>query len=117
MPRDRLNFFAPFERRDPRHEDQLTRALLVVLRLSPLAHAAWLRLVAPELDLYKLLPANFDTRQRAVRDADETDEAAEVVSVFLAPEEPPTGAGVIAASDRRQVLDAVIDYGGELIVV
>lgn len=116
MERDRLNFFSPFEGLDAGHENQLTRALLVVLRLSPLAHAAWLKLVAADRDLHKLLPARFDTQRRALRHADEADEPAELISVFLAPEEPPSGGGVIAASDRRQVLDAVVDYGGELIV-
>jgi hypothetical protein len=43
---DALNFFLPFRRLEPNHETQLTRALLVVLRYSPMAHAAWLRLVA-----------------------------------------------------------------------
>jgi len=46
--RDALNFFLPFRRLEPNHENQLTRALLVVLRLSPMAHTAWLRLVAPD---------------------------------------------------------------------
>jgi hypothetical protein len=32
-----LNFFLPFRRLEPHHEDQLTRALLVMLRYSPLA--------------------------------------------------------------------------------
>ena len=45
MESDALNFFMPFRRLEPNHENQLTRALLVVLRFSPMAHAAWLRLV------------------------------------------------------------------------
>ena len=42
MDRDPLNFFQPFERLRANHENQLTRALLVVLRLSPIAHECWL---------------------------------------------------------------------------
>jgi hypothetical protein len=42
VERDALNFFEPFERLPPNHENQLTRALLLVLRLSPVAHEAWL---------------------------------------------------------------------------
>lgn len=39
------------------------------------------------------------------------------MSVFLAPESPQTAAGEVRESSREQVLDAVIDYGGELLVV
>jgi len=39
-----LNFFTPYRRLEPNHENQLTRALLAILRLSPMAHTAWLRL-------------------------------------------------------------------------
>jgi len=115
---DALNFFLPFRRLEPNHENQLTRALLVVLRYSPMAHAAWLRLVAPERHLQQLPVAEFRTQTRAVRHAEEEGEPADLVSVFLTPEAPLTpGDVVITESDRTQVLDAVIDYGGELLVV
>jgi len=114
---DRLNFFSPFEQLPPNHENQLTRALLVVLRLSPMAHATWLRLVAPPKDLHRLPAASFATQRRAVRRTGEEDEFAELVSVFLAPEEPASSGGVVTLSDRAQVLDAIIDYAGELVVV
>jgi len=114
---DRLNVFSPFEGRDPTHENQLTCALLVVLRLSPMAHAVWLRLVDPNLELQQLPPATFTTQRRTMRHAGEEDELADLVSVYLAPEEPLSGGGVVTASDRGQVLDAIIDYEGELLVV
>jgi hypothetical protein len=38
-------FFEPWERIPANHENQLTRALLVVLRYCPIAHQAWLSLV------------------------------------------------------------------------
>jgi hypothetical protein len=44
--RDPLNFFEPFESLPPTHENQLTRGFLVVLRLVPIAHAVWLRMVS-----------------------------------------------------------------------
>ncbi len=117
MESDALNFFRPFARLEPSHENQLTRALLVVLRFSPMAHAAWLRLVARDSDLSRLPLATFQTQTRAVRQAGDEDEPADLVSVFLTPEAPLTGAGIVTESDRGQVLDAVIDYGGELLVV
>jgi hypothetical protein len=114
---DALNFFMPFRRLEPNHENQLTRALLVILRLSPMAHAAWLRLMSADHDLHGLPVATFLTQTRALRQAGDRDEPAALVSVFLAPEAPLSGGGVITESDRGQVLDAVIDYGGELLVV
>ncbi|HEU5064121.1 MAG TPA: hypothetical protein VFT79_13360 [Solirubrobacterales bacterium] len=114
MPeRDPLNFFSPYERLPPGHENQLTRALLLVLRMSPLAHVEWLRLIAPERALSTLPEPSFSTQRRAVR-ADAG--PAELVSVFLAPEKPLSGESGMVESDRGQVLDAVIDYG-ELVTV
>lgn len=117
MESDPLNYFMPFRRLEPNHENQLTRALLVVLRLSPMAHAAWLRLAAPDRALQRLPVASFRTQTRSMRHAGNEDEPAELVSVFLTPEAPLSGGGVITESNRAQVLDAVIDYGGELLVV
>jgi hypothetical protein len=114
---DPLNFFSPFERLPPNHENQLTRALLVVLDLSPAAHTAWLRLVAPDRQLQQLPIASFATQRRALRGAGPEDEPVDLISVFLAPEEPLAGGGIVTESDRSQVLDAIIDYGGELLVV
>ena len=39
---DRLNYFAPYESKKSWHEDQLTRAFLVVLRYVPMAQAVFL---------------------------------------------------------------------------
>jgi hypothetical protein len=117
LSRDPLNYFSPFEQLPANHENQLTRALLVLLRLSPLTHATWLRLVAPERELQRLPTAMYDTQRRAVREAPDDDEVADLISVYLAPEEPLSGGGVVTESDRGQVLDAIIDYGGELLVV
>jgi hypothetical protein len=117
VERDPLNFFSPFERLPPNHENQLTRALLVVLGLSPMAHVGWLRLVAPDRQLQMLPKADFATQRHAIRRASENAEPAELISVFLAPEKPISGGGVVTESDRTQVLDAIIDYGGELLVV
>ena len=41
---DRLNYFTPYSR-GSRHEDQLTRAFLAVLRLVPSARMAFIDLV------------------------------------------------------------------------
>jgi hypothetical protein len=113
-----LNFFSPYERLPAGHENQLTRALLLLLRMSPLAHVEWLRLVLPGRALRTLPHAEFNTQRRAVRTENHGDgaEHAELISVFLAPERPQSSGGAVVESDRRQVLDAIIDYE-ELITV
>lgn len=116
-PRDPLNFFSPYERQPAGHENQLTRALLLVLRMSPLAHIEWLRLVDGVRTLSTMPAASFDTQKHAIRAVDEDVDKAELISVFLAPERPMVAGGDVQESDRGQVLDAIIDYGGEVIVV
>lgn len=66
MDADRLNFFQPFERLEPGHENQLTRALVLVLRLSPLAHATWLARLKTGKRLLELPGAQFATQRRAI---------------------------------------------------
>ena len=66
MTLSRVNFFAPYESAPAGHENQLTRALLVVLRYSPMAHQAWLGLVAPEQHLHDLSKAEFATQRQRV---------------------------------------------------
>ena len=107
---DPLNFFSPYERLPAGHENQLTRALLLVLRMIPPAHVEWLRLVAPGRPLSTLPPAEFATQRRAVRVGGDDLGGAEVISVFLAPEHPLSSESSVIESDRGQVLDAVIDY-------
>lgn len=115
--RDPLNFFSPYERLPAGHENQLTRALLLLLRLSPLAHVEWLRLVEPARALRGLPSAGYDTQRREIAVSGDQTERPELLSVFLAPERPLSGGGDLVVSDRGQVLDAIVDYGGELVVV
>lgn len=114
-----LSIFRPYER-DAKHEDQLTRAALIVLKLVPLAHEAFLclggcqplsALPRPrfEMQTEKLVPLDPDA---------EDPEVAELVSVFLGPHEnlvvtqEPN-----LASERRARYDGVIQYGSRLLVV
>jgi hypothetical protein len=118
MDPDRLNFFQPFENLPPTHENQLTRALLVLLRLSPLAHECWLGHVGLEQHLYQLPRPIFHTQRRAIpleQDADA--EPLPLVSVYLAPGPSLSPGTVVKASDRTQVLDAIIAYPGSVVVV
>src|ERR1039458_6110262 len=117
VKRDPLNFFEPFENLPPGHENQLTRALLLVLRLSPIAHGAWLARVAAERRLIDLPEPEYVTQQREIKIEADPDEPVPLVSVFLTPAAGFDDSAVVQAATRGQVLDAIITYPGELVVV
>lgn len=119
MTISRVNLFVPYENAPPGHENQLTRALLVVLRYSPMAHQAWLGLVAPNHHLHDLSKAEFATQRQRVLGTDvelPDGEAIPGISVWLAPDAARVSAP-IENSDRQQVLDGIITYGNDLVVV
>ena len=115
MSLDRLNYFVPYENAAASHENQLTRALLVLLRYSPMAHQAWLGMVDPKLRLHNLSQAKFATQQEHILGAD-SGLPERGISVWLAPDAAPVSAP-IEASDRDQVLDGIVTYGSDLVVV
>ncbi len=114
---DHLNPFVPYDKAPASHENQLTRALLILLRFCPAAHQAWLNLAAPDEYLYRLPQAKFATQRRQILDAQvEEGESVRGISVWLAPDAEEVDAPV-AASDRQQMLDGIVTYGSELVVV
>jgi hypothetical protein len=117
MDRDPLNFFQPFENLRPGHENQLTRALLLVLRLCPIAHEAWLSRLTGSKHLWELTDATFVTQRRQILMQEDPEDLLPLISVFLTPEGSFDDSVVMAESDRRQVLDAIVTYPGEQVVV
>jgi hypothetical protein len=115
MTLSRVNLFVPYGSAPAWYENQLTRALLVVLRYSPMAHQAWLGLVGPEWRLHALPKAEFVTQRGRVTGV-RSGEAIPGISVLLAPDAAPVIAP-IANSDRQQVLDGIVTYGSDLVVV
>ena len=115
----RLNFFSPYERSAAWHENQLTRALLVVFRYSPICHQAWLHLVGLDRSLHDLPKAEFATQRQRVL-VSETDipegDAVPGISVWLAPGAQDIREAV-QSSDRQQILDGIITYGSSLVIV
>lgn len=116
--RDPLNFFEPWELLPAGHENQLTRAFLVVLRHSPLAHQAWLRIVAPERALHQLDRATFRTQTGRIMDvgARIAEERIPGISVIQAADAPVIG-GDIVDSSRTPVYDGIVTYGDDLVIV
>jgi len=119
----RLNCFSPYEKAAAWHENQLTRALLVVLRYSPICHQAWLHLVAPDRNLHDLPRAEFATQRQRIllKDADIPEgEAVPGISVWLAPGASGEAEMIkepVQSSDRQQILDGIVTYGSSLVVV
>lgn len=118
MPgRDTLNFFDPNKDIPAHHENQLTRAFLVVLRTSPWAHQAWLSFAAPGRKLYDLPRPSFDTQKwRMFSSVPEATEPIQGISVLQSADVKEVE-GAIQTSDRGQVLDGIVRYGDELLIV
>jgi hypothetical protein len=117
---DRLNFFEPWERLPPNHENQLTRALLVVLRCCPIAQQAWLSLVDGNLKLHLLPRPTFDTqRAKILRNESEpkTDERIKGISVLCSADAQHSAPSVILESDRGQVLDGIVRYEDDIVII
>lgn len=116
-----LNVFLPYDR-PPHHEDQLTRAAMIVMRATPLARDALLarigappsaRLPEPELDIQARdvlrVPASSMAEGLTLR---------QLISVFLSPDVGLDLSGsVIAERAGGQRLDGVLRFGDELVVV
>lgn len=115
-----LNVFIPYERA-PGHEDQLTRAAMIVVRAIPLARDALLaRLGMPPSA--RLPDATVDMQTEHVIDQAVDDESApilrQLVSVFLSPDEGLDLSDMeIRERDRGQRLDGVVRFGDEAVIV
>src|SRR5262249_50073649 len=121
-PLDRhLSVFLPYDR-PPHHEDQLTRAAMIVMRTTPLARDALLarvgappsaRLPEAELDIQARdvlkVPVSSTAEGRTLR---------RLISVFLSPDIGLDLSGtVIGERIGEQRLDGVLRFGDELVVV
>jgi len=124
MSHRHLNFFTPSNKPDA-HEDQLTRAALVVIRIVPLARAEFLKLVDPAWSLASLPACHFDTQTKSVHpDLEkrarggslEPELELEVVSVFLCPDIAEKSIPV-EESRRDPRYDGVLRFGDELVIV
>lgn len=103
------NAFEIFSSEQIGAENHLTRGLLVLLRLSPLAHEVWLRQIGLGRDgLTRLGEPTYAFQTGKVPGIDR-DAEARGISVFITREEP-YNRGPIEPSQRRQIPDALITY-------
>lgn len=118
-----LNVFLPYER-PPHHEDQLTRAAMIVMRALPLARDALLARIGA-LPCARLPEAELDMQAREVMEPRslahgeaEAPTLRQLISVFLSPDAGlDLSAAQIGERPGEQRLDGVLRFGGELIVV
>jgi hypothetical protein len=116
-----LNVFLPYER-PPHHEDQLTRAAMIVMRAVPLARDALLARIG-SLPSARLPEPELDMQTRHVLKPPVLGETGELslhqlISVFLSPDEGrDLSAAEIEERVREQRLDGVLRFGDELAVV
>ncbi|HZL47823.1 MAG TPA: hypothetical protein VFC30_02290, partial [Solirubrobacteraceae bacterium] len=119
-----LNVFEPYSSDLGRgHEDQLTRAAMIVLRLVPLARETLLREIG-ERSLSQLPDCTVDLQASHVIDPTEESAAngevqrGRLVSVFLTPDfEPPELDEEVSDTDRGQRFDGVLRFDPELVVL
>lgn len=118
-----LNVFEPYGDLGRGHEDQLTRAAMIVLRLVPLAREALLHEIG-EPSQSRLPDCAIDLQ--AAHLVDPSEEGASggrvrrgrLVSVFLTPDfEPPEIADEVTDTDRGQRFDGVLRFDPELVVL
>ncbi|MBS1939738.1 MAG: hypothetical protein JST38_02535 [Bacteroidetes bacterium] len=121
-----LNYFEPFNHKDARHEDQLTRAFLTVLRYSPITLLATYDLVRnsiartsakegvavdmPPIADLDLVHLSIETQRGSLP------QVSEFVSVLISNDRAPLNLGV-APIDRRAVYDGIISFGQSLALV
>jgi hypothetical protein len=117
-----LNVFEPYRELSSHHEDQLTRAAMIVLRMVPLARETLLRAIG-EGSLSGLPECSLDMQATHVVDpagerGEEAPARGRLVSVFLTPDiEPFPLAEEVSETDRGQRFDGVLRFDPELVVV
>jgi len=118
-----LNVFEPYRELGRTHEDQLTRAAMIVLRLVPLARETLLRAIG-ERSLSELPDCAVDMQASYIVEASEESAAGgevrreRLVSVFLTPDtEPQEPAREVIDTDRGQRFDGVLRFDPELVVL
>jgi hypothetical protein len=121
-----INYFRSYESLSETHENRLTRAMLLIMRMVPLAHQEFLRRAAPQRSIADFRDAEFDTQRgmgsvhpeflsEAASDVDGALEL-QVLSIFMTPDQNDVAINV-SATDREPIYDGLIRYGDDLVIV
>jgi hypothetical protein len=118
-----LNVFEPYQDLGRGHEDQLTRAAMIVLRLVPLAREALLHEIG-ERSQSHLPDCAIDLQAAHLVDPSEEGasngkvQRGRLVSVFLTPDfEPPEIVQEVTDTDDGQRFDGVLRFDPDLVVL
>jgi hypothetical protein len=119
-----LNVFEPYRDLGRGHEDQLTRAAMIVLRLVPLARETLLREIG-ESSQSQLPDCAVDLQASHIVDPSQEGasngqpvQRGRLVSVFLTPDfEPPQIEEEVTDTDKGQRFDGVLRFEPELVVL
>lgn len=112
VARQSTNAFDVFHSQEAGHENHLTRALLVLLRLSPLAQQVWLRQIGlADLGLVGVGEPTYAFQTGTVPNVDPSASAERVrgISVFIT-KVPAYNVATVTAHSDRQIPDALISY-------
>ena len=121
---DRLNVFAHFESKSPAHEDALTRAFMLVVRLIPMAHELFIHLIRKNAELSPEAPPlphlwDIDRPQGIVLQTQVgslSPDAANLLSILITDEAISIEKDV-HKSDRGVRYDGVIYYAPDWVFV
>jgi hypothetical protein len=118
-----LNVFEPYRELSRGHEDQLTRAAMIVLRMVPLARETLLQAIG-ERSQSRLPECVLDMQATHIVEPSGGEDDApaarreRLVSVFLTPDiEPFPLSEEVTDTDRGQRFDGVLRFDPELVVV
>ena len=120
---ERLNYFIPYQDKGAWHEDQLTRAFLVVVRLVPLALAGFLDLIRDQQVVRRSaskLPASTELLTSGVEIETQKNSISQttgrLVSVVMTDDDWTPKQDVVA-SDRGARYDGILSFDPSWIVV
>jgi len=119
---DRLNYFAPYQSKAEHHEDNLTRAFMVVLRYVPLAQAAFVELLREKLGDSRELLAPFHSGDSALEKIltqvgqVPSEDVSDLVSIIMT-EEHWTKDVKIGIRETDAIYDGIVQFGSTVFTI
>lgn len=122
---DHLNYFFPYERKDAHHEDQLTRAFLVILKMVPFIQHMFIEMIREKMfeknvNPENIVPSLVNTEHRIERIETQvkkiSQDSGKLISILISDDEFITDHKV-HNSERDAVYDGVIYYKPDFIFI
>jgi len=124
---DRINYFAPYESKGEWHEDQLTRAFLVILRLITLAQSAFLDLIREQMwkggdgsTAFEPIPSFSMISSKAVdfrtQEAYLNTTSGNLISVIIT-DKTWVPSQDVRLTERQARYDGIVDFGQDFTII